>query len=107
MTTTTTTELRLPTPSRMRRNGIAALAGAALVASATFAVSRVTDDDPPRLSVQPANELTVDLTAMHGAFWAAAPPESTIDATTMHGAFWAAAPPEPTLDASVMNGAFG
>jgi hypothetical protein len=101
MTTTATPALRHRAPNRFRRTLIVTVAGAAIVATASVAVSRVGNDESPA-SVSPAAESTLDVTLVNGAFWGAAPAPSTLDVTLMNGAFWAAAPLEtPVLDGHV------
>jgi hypothetical protein len=102
MTTTATPALPHPAPNRFRRNLIVTVAGAAIVATASVAVSRVGNDESPA-SVSPAAESTLDVTLMNGAFWGAAPSPSTLDVTLMNGAFSAAAP----LETAVPDGQIG
>ena len=53
MTTITTTKLHRSSPRRIRRNVIAALATAALLAPTALVVSRITDNDSDRIAAVP------------------------------------------------------
>jgi hypothetical protein len=93
MTTTVTTQLHSSPSRHIRRSVAAVLAGAAIVASSVLVVSRINDDNSPRVASQGTNESTLGVTQMNAAFWAYTP-ESTFDLTLMNGAFHAATQPD-------------
>ena len=103
MTTTTTTELRSSHSSPVRRNVVAAFAGAAILAATAIGVGRINGDDSPRVA-RATNESTLGVTQMYGAFHAAAPYESTLDITQMNGAFHAAFVPPEGVAATPLQG---
>ena len=74
MTTTATTELRRPVPRRLRRNVIAALAAAALLAPSALVVSRINDNDSHPIAAPTIGLVSAQATAAEvcsgGLAWA-------------------------------------